>query len=158
LLSSDVSGRQETRGRDRDGDGVTQQLIWLIVLALAVASVSWTVTHEELFREPRELCAARAQRSRTLLQRKFFYVFTCEYCFSHYVSLFFIAITNYRLLLDDWRGLIVAFFALTAVANVFLSLYARLRVDLKVERLEAVVKEQEADGTRPHREPPGPDV
>ena len=26
---------------------------------------------------------------RRLLYRKFFYVFTCEYCFSHYVALFF---------------------------------------------------------------------
>lgn len=137
---------------------MTQQLIWLIVLALAVASVSWTVTHEELFREPREFCAERSRHCRTWLQRKFFYVFTCEYCFSHYVGLFFVALTRYRLLLDDWRGYIIAFFALNAVANVFLSLYARLRVDIKVERLEAVVKEQEADGTRPRPETPGADV
>ena len=30
------------------------QLTWLFVLALPVASIAWTITHEEIFREPRE--------------------------------------------------------------------------------------------------------
>ncbi len=125
--------------------GLTSQLIWLLVLPLAIASVAWTVTHEEIFREPREFCENRSRTCRRLLQRKFFYVFTCEYCFSHYVTIFFIWLTRYQLLLDDWRGYIIAFFALTAVTNVYLSLYGRLRVDIKVDRLNAVVKEKEVE-------------
>jgi hypothetical protein len=125
-----------------------QPIVWLVVLALAVASAAWTITHEELFREAREFCATRSRVSRTIARRKFFYVFTCEYCFSHYVSLFFIALTRYRLLLDDWRGYVIAFFALTAVANLYLSLYAKLRVDIKVERLGAEAKSQEVESRK----------
>ncbi len=125
--------------------GLTPQLIWLVVLPLAIAAVAWTVTHEEIFREPREFCATRSTTCRRLLERKFFYVFTCEYCFSHYVTILFIWLTHYQLLVDGWRGYIIAFFALTAVTNVYLSLYGRLRVDIKVERLTAVVKEKEVE-------------
>jgi hypothetical protein len=30
-------------------------------------------------------------------------LFTCEYCFSHYVTVFFLLITRYNLLYADWR-------------------------------------------------------
>jgi hypothetical protein len=43
-------------------------------------------------------------------QRKFFYLFTCEYCFSHYVTLFFVIVTRFTLLYDAWRGYLVAGF------------------------------------------------
>ena len=32
------------------------QVIYLFVLAIPVACIAWTVTHEEVFREPRERC------------------------------------------------------------------------------------------------------
>jgi hypothetical protein len=118
------------------------QIVWLLVLALPVATVSWTVTHEEIFREAREFCATRSQNCRRLIQRKFFYVFTCEYCFSHYVTIFFLAVTGFRLLLDDWRGYLISFFAVAAMANVYLSLFGRLRVDIKSERLDIEAKEE----------------
>ena len=126
-----------------DSSRVWLQLVWLAILAIPVASVTWTVTHEEIFREPRELCAHRSQSCRRLLERKFFYVFTCEYCFSHYVTIFFLVLTGYRLLLDDWRGSLIAFFALAGVVNVYTSLYGRLRVDIKSERVEIAAKEKE---------------
>ena len=107
-----------------------------------MATVSWTVTHEEIFREAREFCATRSQNCRRLVQRKFFYVFTCEYCFSHYVTAFFLAVTGFRLLLDDWRGYLISFFAVAAMANVYLSLFGRLRVDIKSERLDVAAKEE----------------
>jgi hypothetical protein len=111
------------------------QIIWLFVLAIPVACVAWTVTHEEVFREPREFCVKRSQDCKTLAARKFFYLFTCEYCFSHYVTIFFIAITGYKLLLDDWRGFIIGGFALVWIANVYMSLYSFLRIDIKKERI-----------------------
>ena len=129
------------------------QLIWLAVLSLAIASVAWTVTHEEIFREPREFCAERSQTCRWLVQRKFFYVFTCEYCFSHYVTIGFLWLTRYQLLVAGWRGYIIAFFALTAVSNIYLSLYGRLRVDIKVDRLEAAAKEQQVAAAATTDEP-----
>lgn len=39
-----------------------------------------------------------------LYARKFFCLFICEYCFSHYVTAFFLVITRYTLLFDGWRG------------------------------------------------------
>src|SRR5215510_2101312 len=64
------------------------QIIWLFVLALPVAAITWTVTHEEVFEEPRSYCLLQSQSSRRLLQRKFFFVFTCEYCFRPLCDLF----------------------------------------------------------------------
>ena len=65
------------------------QFSTLLLLGLAVSCVTWTITHEEIFREPREFCKDRSQTCRRLYQRKFFYLFTCEYCFSHYVAALF---------------------------------------------------------------------
>jgi len=124
-----------------------QQIVWLLLLAIPIACVAWTVTHEEIFREPREYCVERSQSCRSLLARKFFYLFTCEYCFSHYVTMFFLALTRYHLLLDDWRGYVIAFFALVAVANVYMSSFARLRQEVKSERLEAKKKEKELEAS-----------
>ena len=121
---------------------LSEQIIWLFLLAIPIACIAWTVTHEEVFREPREYCAERSRNCRSLLQRKFFYLFTCEYCFSHYVTILFLIITRYRLLYDDWRGYLIAGFALVWVANQYMSLYGRLRLDIKSERVEIATKEE----------------
>ncbi len=119
-----------------------QQIITLFVLAIPVASVAWTVTHEEVFREPRDFCADRSKECSRWYQRKLFYLFTCEYCFSHYVTAFFLVISDYKLLFDDWRGYLIGGFALVWVANQYMSLYNRLRLDIKSERLESEIKEK----------------
>jgi hypothetical protein len=124
--------------------GATQQIIWLFVLAIPIACISWTVTHEEVFREPREYCIGKSVNGRTLFVRKFFYLFTCEYCFSHYVTIFMLAVTNYHLLFDDWRGYLVAGFALVWIANVYMSLYAFIKVDIKKERIITKIEEKKA--------------
>jgi len=126
-------------------DSFCRQLEALFVLPLAIACVSWTVTHEQIFQELREFCTARSQNCRSLFARKFFYIATCEYCFSHWVTLAFLLMTRTRLLLDDWRGAVVAFFALAAVANVYLSAYGRLRVDIKSERVQIEAVQQGID-------------
>ena len=46
----------------------------LLLLAIPIASIAWTVTHEEVFREPREWCADKSRDCRKLMQRKFFYL------------------------------------------------------------------------------------
>ncbi|MFN8310828.1 MAG: hypothetical protein U0T73_12775 [Chitinophagales bacterium] len=117
-------------------DSLLNQFGALLLLALPVACASWTVTHEEIFREPREYCIACTKSRSSLLARKFFYVFTCEYCFSHYVALFFIYIAHFRLLFADWRGALIGWFALVWIANVYMSAYNLLRIDLKKEKLE----------------------
>ena len=117
------------------------QILWLVLLAIPIASVAWTVTHEEIFREAREYFTAQTDRG-NVFRRKFFYVLTCEYCFSHYVTAFFLWLTGFHLLLDDWRGYVIAFFAVTAIANVYMSLFGRVRVEIKSERLDIAVKEE----------------
>ena len=115
------------------------------MLAIPIACVAWTITHEEVFREPREFCVRCSQEAPSLWKRKFFYLFTCEYCFSHYVTLFFLLLTGYKLLLLDWRGYLIAWFALVWVANQYMTIYANIRVDLKVERLNAKKVEKEVE-------------
>jgi hypothetical protein len=46
-------------------------------------------------------------------------------------------------LLGDWRGLVIAFFALVGVANLYMSAYSRLRLEIRVERVEVQRKENE---------------
>jgi hypothetical protein len=118
------------------------QLLELFVLAIPVACISWTVTHEEVFREPRDYCLRRSQSCRRWYERKLFYLFTCEYCFSHYVAATFLLITRFKLLFDDWRGYLVALFALVWIANQYMSIYNRLRLDIKTEKLEGEIKEE----------------
>ncbi|HET9705776.1 MAG TPA: hypothetical protein VFP85_17170 [Vicinamibacterales bacterium] len=119
------------------------QLLWLFVLAAPVACVAWTVTHEEVFAEVHDWCVQKSRKGSSLIVRKFFYLFTCEYCFSHYVALAVVWIMDYRLLLPDWRGALVGWFALVWVANVYMSLFGRLRLDIKRERVEIKAEEQE---------------
>jgi hypothetical protein len=115
---------------------LSTQLLWLFVLAVPVACVAWTFTHEELFVEWHDWCVRQSQIRRQLYARKFFYVFTCEYCFSHYVAAGAIALTGFRLLLPGWRGALIAWLAVVWVANVYMSLFVRLRLDIKRERVE----------------------
>ena len=119
------------------------QLLWLFVLAAPVACVAWTVTHEEVFKEFHAWCVRKSERCTHLYQRKFFYLFTCEYCFSHYVAGAAVLLTDYRLLLADWRGAVLGWFTLVWVANVYMSLFGRLRLDIKRERVEIKLEEKE---------------
>ncbi|MGH9941191.1 MAG: hypothetical protein ACRD9R_02395 [Pyrinomonadaceae bacterium] len=123
--------------------GLTTQIIYLFILAIPIACIAWTVTHEEVFREPREYCVGKSKNCRRWYERKFFYLFTCEYCFSHYVTMLFLLITRYKLIYPDWRGYLVGGFALVWVANQYMSLYNRLRLDIKSEKLEHEMKEEE---------------
>ena len=124
---------------------LSAQIVTLFLLAIPVECVAWTVTHEDVFREPREFCVRKSETCARWYQRKFFYLFTCEYCFSHYVALLFLFVTRYKLLYDDWRGYLVGGLALVWVANQYLSLYGRLRLDIKSEKIEAEIKEKIAE-------------
>lgn len=124
------------------------QVASLLILAIPVACIAWTVTHEEVFREPREYCQRECTRARCFVRRKFFYLFTCEYCFSHYVSAGVLLGARYKLLYVDWRGYVVAFFALVWVANQYMSIYNRLRLDIKHEQVEIKADEQIASGRK----------
>ena len=124
---------------------IAGQIFWISILSLVVASVSWTVTQEEIFREPREYFLQRSESDKYLLARKFFYVWTCEYCFSHWATIAVLILVDFRLLVDDWRGYVIAFFVLPLVANFWMSLYRRLRVDIKKENAIAEQIEENSD-------------
>ncbi len=116
--------------------------VMLFVLAIPIACITWTVTHEEVFKEIRAFCVKNSHEQKTLAARKFFYLFTCEYCFSHYIAIFILIITHYQLLFDGWRGYLIAGFSLVWIANMYMSLYRLLRVDIKLEDNEAKMKEK----------------
>lgn len=117
------------------------QIVWLFVLALPVACIAWTVTHEEIFREPREYCLKKSESCKAIAKRKFFYVFTCEYCFSHYVTIIILLITQYKLLMNNWAGYVLAGFSIVWIANFYMSIYAFIRIDIKKERI--ITKKEE---------------
>ncbi|WP_026729896.1 hypothetical protein [Flavobacterium denitrificans] len=127
---------------------LTSQIIWLFVLAVPISCISWTVTHEEIFREPREWCVKHSKFDRTIWSRKAFYLFTCEYCFSHYVTIAFLALCDYKLLLNDWRGYILAGFSLVFMANIYMSLFALLRQAIKKEKVEIEKIENETESEK----------
>jgi hypothetical protein len=120
---------------------IALQVLALFIIAIPISSLAWTITHEEVAREFREFCRARSQTCRRAYERKFFYLFTCEYCFSHYIAAIFLFINRYKLLYSDWRGYHIAGFALVWVANIYISVFPRIRLDVKKERVEITAKE-----------------
>jgi len=112
-------------------------------MAIPIACITWTATHEEIFREPREYCIRNSKTAKSIFRRKLFYVFTCEYCFSHYITILILFITRYHLLFSDWRGYLLGGFSLVWIANIYMSLYNLIRLDLKKEKTEIQLKEEE---------------
>jgi hypothetical protein len=125
---------------------ISEQIFYLAILSMIVASIAWTVTQEEIFREWRDMCADKSKSCDMTLKQKFYYVFTCEYCFSYWVTVLILILTGFQLLIDDWRGYILAFFAIPWVANQWMSIYRRLRVGIKHEDALATEVKERLDG------------
>jgi hypothetical protein len=115
---------------------LASQVLILFVLSIPVACISWTITHEEIFREVHELCVERSRSCRRSYQRKFFFALTCEYCLSHYVTVLLLAVTRFHLLYDSWRGYLIAGFSLVWIANFYMAIFGRLRLEIKSQKLE----------------------
>ncbi len=122
---------------------LTQQIVTLLILAIPISSIAWTITHEEIFRETRDWCLKNSKTCRTIYERKFFYLFTCEYCFSHYITIAFLLITDYKLMFTDWRGYLVGGFSLVWIANIYMSLFGFVRLGIKKEKIELDEVEKE---------------
>jgi hypothetical protein len=120
-------------------------IVVLLVLAMPVASIAWAVTHEDVFREVRDYCVRQSQDAPSLIARKLFYLFTCEYCFSHYVVFAVLLMTHFRLLYADWRGYVVSGLSLVWIANHYMSLFGRIRIGIKSERIDVSLKEELRD-------------
>ena len=119
------------------------QVQYLFLLAIPIACLSWTVTHEEIFKEAREYCQKKSENCKNFVVKKFFYLFTCEYCFSHYVTVVFLIITKFHLGYEDWRGYLIGGFSLVWIANLYMSIFAWLRVTTKKDEMEVDIKKAE---------------
>ena len=124
---------------------LSTQIRDLFLLPLAISCISWTVTHEEIFKGPRDFCLRKVLHAKSAFARKFFYVFTCEYCFSHYITILFLFITEYHLIFSDWRGYLIGGFALVWISNFYMSIFGFIRVGMKKEKIEANIKEKELE-------------
>lgn len=126
---------------------MTAPFYYTLIFAIPVACIAWTVTKEEIFKEPRDYCIEKSNSCTELWKRKFFYLFTCEYCFSHYVTLAMLIMTNYTLIFDDWRGYVISGFSIVWMANVYMSIYNLIRIDLEKNKIiaekEEILKEKE---------------
>ncbi|MEP7264113.1 MAG: hypothetical protein ABI772_06440 [Bacteroidota bacterium] len=118
------------------------QLFYLFILAIPVACIAWTVTHEEIFVEIREYCKKNSVERKSLLGRKFFYLFTCEYCFSFYVVILILILTKFQMLYTDWKGYLVAGFSLVWIANIYMSIFFFIRIDIKKKGTEAKIEQK----------------
>jgi len=115
----------------QQGMDISLQMQWLFLLALPVSAVSWTITHEEIFKEAKLFCVKCSNESKHLLARKFFYLFTCEYCFSHYIAALALAVTGFKLLMNDWRGYVLAGFGIVWIANFYMGIFQIIRLTIK---------------------------
>jgi hypothetical protein len=122
------------------------QLFYLVVLSIPIACISWTVVREEVFREIREHFISHSKKGKTLIIRKFFFLFTCEYCFSHYITIAILIITDFKMLFADWRGYLISGFSLVWLANIYMGLYNLIRLDIKKENLESKLEEKKLAG------------
>ncbi len=124
---------------------IYMQIIWLFVLAIPIACISWTVAFEEIFREPREYFIKQSKQGKSLLMRKLNFLMTCEYCFSHYITILFLLLTDYKLLMNDWRGYIIAGFSLVWVSNIYMNLFGLMRQGIKKEKTEIKILENKSE-------------
>jgi hypothetical protein len=57
------------------------------------------------------------------------------------VAAFFLVVTRFTLLYTGWRGYMVSWFALVWVANVYMSAFNRLRLEIKHENVEIATRQ-----------------
>lgn len=51
--------------------------------------------------------------------------------------------TDYKFIMNDWRGYVIALFSLVWIANVYMSLFALIRQDVKKEKTQIELMEKE---------------
>ena len=52
----------------------------------------------------------------------------------------FLLLTHFKLLYEDWRGLVISFFALVWIANAYMAAFANIRLDIH-ERVQIQAKD-----------------
>ena len=99
------------------------QVAVLFVLAIPIACVAWTVTHEEIFREPRDGACRGARPAAASCSASSSTCSPANTASATTSRSAFLIMTRFRLWLDDWRGYVLAGFSLVFIANVYMSLF-----------------------------------
>jgi len=118
------------------------QILWLLIIAIPVAYITWTITHEEIFRELIQYCERCSRMAKSLPTKKFYFLFTCEFCLSHYVTILVLLIMPFQLLYNDWRGYLLAGISLVWIANIYMSLFYTVRIGIKSEKKDIQLTEE----------------
>jgi hypothetical protein len=50
--------------------------------------------------------------------------------------------------MPDWRGYVIAGFSLVWIANIYMSLYARVRMEIKKEKIDIAEKEEQLNNRK----------
>jgi len=124
------------------------EVFWI---AAAVAVIAWTQAKEEITRELRQWLQFQTETGRNILVRKLAYMFTCEFCFSFWVSLLALVVFRHRVAYDDWRGVVLAQFVTWAIANVYMTGYSMFRTDIRKDQIEIKKEESKVDRRRDGR-------
>jgi hypothetical protein len=59
------------------------------------------------------------------------------------VTAAFLAITRFKLVFPDWRGYVISLFSLVWIANQYISIYDRLRLDIKREHISINTQQEQ---------------
>lgn len=51
-------------------------------------------------------------------------------------------LTGYKLLIDDWRGYLIAGFSLVWIANLYMSIFGLMRQNIKAEKIKNELGEE----------------
>ena len=150
-----VSGQE--RGMTNDLHQMAAQAINAGWLALSIGVISWIIAKEEIFRPIRDPCKKFTEGEYFFLKkihspwyyyvpftpliiaeaicRKLAYIPTCEFCTSVWVTAFFLwKVTSLRIGEGYYPALLVTEFALVGLANLFMNLYSRIRVEITKDK------------------------
>ena len=70
------------------------------------------------------------------------------------MALCFLVLTRFKLLYGDWRGYVIALFALVYVANFYMGLFGRVKLEVRKSRAEIEAIEAEVDNINGSGAPP----
>ena len=136
-----------------------EDLIKVILHALPVACVAWTLTHEEIFRDLWESCGEFAKEHKEKLDylrrnrktavysrrkalkhwlgHKVCFLFTCEFCVSVWVTILLLLVSDFRVQYNGLLGFLVTGFGVVMAANLMMTRYQLWRVEIRKDRAVA---------------------
>lgn len=128
-----------------------QELQTLALLAIPAAFMAWTIVCEEIFRDLRDLCEKRSDHPNPII-RKLCYLPTCYYCTGTWTAFFVLVLHPVRFVSDGPQGLLLAWFTLVAIEQVYLNAFHLIRVWLRASRAMADFHEVIRDNSHRYKE------